>query len=166
MDNLHINGSLVQKWMKKTASKTRRRKARQIAQGITPSSPLTSNDGLYPRSKSRTEDMFDGKRMYIIGFIQQANKKEMAKLRKDITKLFNRNMIRKLPGSVKKNVIMEPSHSRLIYLLMDDNSTRNNTQYDRTKGWILSLLTAYNKKNMNSSRSLLPIIYDCLPANY
>ena len=156
--NLNINKHLVQKWMKRATAATRRRKVTQMARGEEPGSPLTPGASEHPHSKSRAEDMFDGKRQYILGFIKQANQKEMVKLRRDITSLFR--------NANNKARILKPEFSKMIYEFMGNNNTRSNRTHMRSKEWILSLLAIYNRNNVKSSSSLLSIIYDALPSKY
>jgi len=158
MDNLNIKGNLVQKWMKKATAATRRNKALKMSRGEDPGSPLTPGASQRPHSKSLVVDMFDGKRQYIIGFIEQANQKEMAKLRRDVTSLFR--------NANNKGRILKPEYSKMIYEFMGNNNTRSNRSHMRSKEWILSLLTIYNRNNVKSSSSLLSIIYDALPSKY
>lgn len=144
--------------MKRATAATRRRKVREMLRGEEPGSPLTPGASTYPHSKSLAVDMFDGKRQYVIGFIQQANQKEMAKLRRDVTSLFR--------NANNKARILYPGFSKMIYEFMGNNNTRSNRSHARSKEWILSLLTVYNRNNMKSPASLLTIIYDALPSKY
>jgi len=144
--------------MKRASASTRKSKVRKIMRGEDPGSPLTPGGSIYPHSKSRAEDMFDGKRQYVIGFIQQANQKEMAKLRRDVTSLFR--------NANNKGRILYPGFSKMIYEFMGNNNTRSNRSHMRSKEWILHLLMVYNRNNLKSASSLLSIIYDALPSKY
>jgi hypothetical protein len=157
MDNLNIKGTLVQKWMKRASAATRRNKARKMGRGEDPGSPLTPGITTFPHSKSQAEDMFDGKRQYVIGFIEQASKKEMADLKKNVNLLFG--------NANNKARILSPSHSNIIYKALGNSSTRTNRNHNRSKIWIDGLLRVYNTRNAETS-TLLRIIYDALPPKY
>jgi hypothetical protein len=157
MDNLDIKGTLVQKWMKRASAATRRAKALKMGRGEDPGSPLTPGVTGFPHSKSQAEDMFDGRRQYVIGFIEQANKKEMAELKKTVNSLFR--------NANNKARILSPSHSNIIYKALGNSSTRSNRNHTRSKIWIDGLLRVYNTRNADSS-TLLRIMYDALPHKY
>lgn len=146
--NFTIDKPLIQKWMKKASAQTRKRKIRQMALGEEPSSPMTPGASRPPQSKSRAEDMYDGRRLYVMGYIEQATSKEMARLRANIT------------GSSPRN-----KTSKLIYeLLTTYSNTRSAKTQDRSKSFILSILSAYNANNAKSP--LVRILYDALPSKY
>ena len=155
--NFNINKSLVKKWMKMASASTRKSKALLVMGHEGPVSSLIPGIS-YPRSKSSAEDMFDGKRQYIIGFIQHANQQKMAKLRRDVTSLFT--------NANNKKRVLYPGYSKLIYDFMGNNNTRSNRSHMRSKEWILNLLAVYDKNNVKSSSSLISRIYDALPAKY
>ena len=157
MDNLNIKGNLVQKWMKRASASTRKSKVRKMMRGEDPGSPLTPVGATFPRSKSQADDMFDGKRQYVIGFIEQANKKEMAELKRNVNLLFR--------NANNKARILSPSHSNIIYKALGNSSTRSNRNHTRSKIWIDGLLRVYNTRNAETS-TLLRIIYDALPSKY
>jgi hypothetical protein len=157
MDNLNIKGSLVQKWMKRTSAATRKSKVRKMMRGEDPGSPLTPGITTFPHSKRLAEDMFDGKRQYVIGYIEQASKKEMAELKRNINLLF--------ANANNRARILSPSHSNIIYKALGNSSTRSNRNHIRSKIWIDGLLRVYNTRNAETS-TLLRIIYDALPSKY
>lgn len=146
--NFSINKPLVQKWMKKASAQTRKLKIRQMALGEEPSSPVTPGSSRLPQSKSRAEDMYDGRRLYVMGYIEQASSREMNRLRANVA------------GSSPRG-----SNSKLIYELLDTYSnTRSAKTQGRSKGFILSILSAYNANNVKSP--LVRILYDAMPSKY
>lgn len=156
--NLNIKGPLLQKWMKKGSATRRRRKLAQIHNGEEPTSPLTPGASEPPHTKHLAESMYNGRLLYLTGFITQASPKEMRELR---TKVESISTSKQKNHPIIKLFEKIPNNNGSA-----KNRTAKNRAHDRIKDTILFFILLDDDHRNTRSASLFNIIYDALPLRY